>query len=95
MTTSASVVTGVDFVSVPTKSFAAAMEFYGTLLGLPCGSVYQRAQGAEFETGNLTRGVLFRGETLDTTVCYMAFLKDPDGNALMLHQRYAPSGPHA
>ena len=23
-------------------------------------------------------------------VCYMAFFRDPDGNALMLHQRYAP-----
>jgi predicted enzyme related to lactoylglutathione lyase len=36
------------------------------------------------------RGVAFHGETLDTGVCHMAFFSDPDGNALMLHHRYAP-----
>jgi predicted enzyme related to lactoylglutathione lyase len=36
------------------------------------------------------RGVEFQGETLDTSVCHMAFFADPDGNALMLHHRYAP-----
>jgi len=36
------------------------------------------------------RGVEFMGETLDTGVCHMAFFADPDGNALMLHGRYAP-----
>lgn len=36
------------------------------------------------------RGVEFRGEMLDTGVCHMAFFTDPDGNALMLHRRYAP-----
>ena len=36
------------------------------------------------------RGVQFAGETLDTGVCHMAFFSDPDGNALMLHHRYAP-----
>jgi catechol 2,3-dioxygenase-like lactoylglutathione lyase family enzyme len=35
-------------------------------------------------------GVEFHGETLDTGVCHMAFFRDPDGNALMLHHRYAP-----
>jgi catechol 2,3-dioxygenase-like lactoylglutathione lyase family enzyme len=35
------------------------------------------------------KGVEFRGETLDTGVCHMAFFTDPDGNALMLHRRYA------
>jgi predicted enzyme related to lactoylglutathione lyase len=37
-----------------------------------------------------SRGVEFSGETLDTGVCHMAFFADPDGNALMLHHRYAP-----
>jgi catechol 2,3-dioxygenase-like lactoylglutathione lyase family enzyme len=37
------------------------------------------------------RGVEFFGETIDSGVCHMAFFKDPDGNALMLHHRYAPS----
>jgi predicted enzyme related to lactoylglutathione lyase len=36
------------------------------------------------------RGVQFQGDTLDTGVCHMAFFADPDGNALMLHHRYAP-----
>jgi catechol 2,3-dioxygenase-like lactoylglutathione lyase family enzyme len=36
------------------------------------------------------RGVEFEGEILDTGVCHMAFFADPDGNALMLHRRYAP-----
>jgi len=36
------------------------------------------------------RGVEFRGEILDTGVCHMAFFSDPEGNALMLHHRYAP-----
>jgi catechol 2,3-dioxygenase-like lactoylglutathione lyase family enzyme len=35
-------------------------------------------------------GVEFDGEILDTGVCHMAFFRDPDGNALMLHRRYAP-----
>jgi catechol 2,3-dioxygenase-like lactoylglutathione lyase family enzyme len=35
------------------------------------------------------KGVEFRGEILDTGVCHMAFFADPDGNALMLHRRYA------
>jgi catechol 2,3-dioxygenase-like lactoylglutathione lyase family enzyme len=37
-----------------------------------------------------SRGVSFAGATLDTGVCHMAFFNDPDGNALMLHRRYAP-----
>jgi len=37
-----------------------------------------------------SRGVAFEGDILDTGVCHMAFFRDPDGNALMLHRRYAP-----
>ena len=36
------------------------------------------------------KGVPFDGEIVDTGVCHFAFFKDPDGNALMLHRRYAP-----
>ena len=36
------------------------------------------------------RGVTFGADTFDTGVCHMAFFADPDGNALMLHHRYAP-----
>ena len=33
------------------------------------------------------KGVEFDGETIQTGVCRMAFFKDPDGNALLLHRR--------
>ncbi len=36
------------------------------------------------------KGVEFLGDILDTGVCHMAFFTDPDGNDLMLHNRYAP-----
>ncbi len=36
------------------------------------------------------KGVTFEAETFDTGVCHMALFMDPDGNALMLHRRYAP-----
>ena len=36
------------------------------------------------------RGLEFMGDIFDTGVCHMAFFTDPDGNALMLHHRYAP-----
>ena len=36
------------------------------------------------------KGVRFDGEIVDTGVCHFAFFKDPDGNTLMLHRRYAP-----
>ena len=121
------VVTGVDFVSVPTRDLERAVAFYGETLGLPR-SVYRPERSfAEFETGTVTlnvvdperigigsfspnanhialhvedvavaratleeRGVAFAGDTLDTSVCHMAIFADPDGNALMLHHRYAP-----
>jgi predicted enzyme related to lactoylglutathione lyase len=35
-------------------------------------------------------GVEFAAETYDSGVCHMAFFADPDGNALVLHKRYAP-----
>ena len=36
------------------------------------------------------KGVEFNGDVFDTGVCHMAFFTDPDGNDLMLHNRYAP-----
>jgi predicted enzyme related to lactoylglutathione lyase len=131
MTASTTLVTGVDFVSLPTSDLTAAMDFYGNVLGLPRSSVWQRdpeeeALGAEFETGTVTvsliaserlgipfqpnkvplalhvedveaaraelgsRGVTFPADTIDSGVCHMALVEDPDGNALMLHHRYAP-----
>ena len=37
-----------------------------------------------------TRGVTFTSDTIDSGVCHMASFEDPDGNALMIHHRYAP-----
>jgi predicted enzyme related to lactoylglutathione lyase len=45
---------------------------------------------AEARTRLEDAGVEFEGEILDTGVCHMAFFKDTEGNALMLHRRYAP-----
>ena len=45
---------------------------------------------AETRHGLEAKGVEFGSDTLDTGVCHMAFFRDPDGNALMLHRRYAP-----
>jgi catechol 2,3-dioxygenase-like lactoylglutathione lyase family enzyme len=119
-------VSGVDFVSVPTRDLEAAARFYGETLGLRRSVYIPERHFSEFETGNLTlsvynpegmgmehhrspnpvalhvddvgearaalesRGVTFEGDILDTGVCHMAFFADPDGNALMLHHRYAP-----
>jgi catechol 2,3-dioxygenase-like lactoylglutathione lyase family enzyme len=58
MTTSTSLVTGVDFVSIPTKNMAAARDFYGNVLGLEASKLWQGPGedpvGAEFETGTVT-----------------------------------------
>jgi len=122
----AQLVTGVDFVPMPTRDLEAAVDFYGSTMGLPRSVYIPERNYAEFEAGNLTlsvynpekmgmqhsvnsnavalhvddvaqaraalegRGVQFAGDTFDTGVCHMAFFADPDGNALMLHHRYAP-----
>ena len=119
-------ITGTDFVGVPTRDLAAAVAFYRDTLGLECSVHMPERNYAEFETGNVTlsvfdpekmgmehhanpnavalhvedieqaratlseRGVSFEADTFDTGVCHMAFFADPDGNALMLHHRYAP-----
>jgi predicted enzyme related to lactoylglutathione lyase len=126
MTNAPQLITGVDFVSVPTRDLSASVEFYGTTLGLPIEVHIPERNFAEFDAGNLTlgvmnaekmgmehhvshtaialhvddvaaararlreRGVEFSMDSIDTGVCHMAFFTDPDGNALMLHSRYAP-----
>ena len=53
-----------------------------------CACPTSRRRARELEA----QGVEFEGDILDTGVCHMAFFRDPDGNALMLHRRYAPHG---
>ena len=126
------IVTGVDFVSVPTQDLERAVAFYGDTLGLRRTTYRPERNFAEFDTRTVTlsvvdpermgigsfernanhvalqvddvaaaratlegRGVEFMGDILDTGVCHMAFFGDPDGNALMLHHRYAPRTPEA
>ena len=119
-------ITGVDFAYIPTTDIDRAVDFYGTVLGLPESARYGQMPGVEFETGSLTlaviqsdafgiefarnpngialrvddvptareeleaKGVEFTADTIDSGVCHMAFFTDPDGNALLLHHRYAP-----
>jgi catechol 2,3-dioxygenase-like lactoylglutathione lyase family enzyme len=126
MTTQTSLITGTDFITVATKDFDGAVEFYGNVLGLPESKRWGQRPAVEFETGNLTiavmqsdafgiefqannhpielrvddveaartelesRGVDFKGDTIDSGVCHQAFFEDPDGNALAIHHRYAP-----
>src|SRR6201999_3987804 len=48
------IVTGVDFVSIPTQNLARAVAFYGDTLGLPCSVHRPERHFAEFETGTVT-----------------------------------------
>jgi catechol 2,3-dioxygenase-like lactoylglutathione lyase family enzyme len=41
------------------------------------------------------QGVEFVAETWDSGVCNFAAFRDPDGNILILHRRYAPRGKRA
>ncbi len=128
MSVETKLVTGVDFVCVPTQDLAAAMDFYENVLGLEPSKRWgdDDPMGAEFEPGTVTiallnnaklgiefqankvpiafqvndveaaraelesRGVTFVADTMDSGVCHMAHFTDPDGNVLMLHNRYAP-----
>jgi catechol 2,3-dioxygenase-like lactoylglutathione lyase family enzyme len=87
----------VDFVTVPTRDTQRAVAFYRDVLGPPESDSNQ----AEVETPNVTlsfwepetQGVEFIGDTFDSSVCHMGFFKDPDGNVVILHRRYAPRTP--
>src|SRR3954452_5200051 len=56
-TDSERIVTGVDFVSVPTTDLARAVAFYGETLGLECSVHMPERNFAEFETGTVTLNV--------------------------------------
>ena len=121
-------VTGVDFVCIPTQDFDRSVDFYENTLGLERSKQWGEMHGQEFENGTVTiaimeseqfgidfsphslpiafqvddveaarkelesKGIEFAADTLDSGVCHMAYFSDPDGNALMLHHRYAPPG---
>jgi catechol 2,3-dioxygenase-like lactoylglutathione lyase family enzyme len=58
VSTTTALVTGVDFVSIPTTDIEAAAAFYRDVLGLEQSSKWQRPGeeplGIEFETGTVT-----------------------------------------
>jgi predicted enzyme related to lactoylglutathione lyase len=56
--TSPTSVTGVDFITVPTRDFDKASEFYGAVLGLPLSKRWGNMPAGEFETGTLTIAVM-------------------------------------
>jgi catechol 2,3-dioxygenase-like lactoylglutathione lyase family enzyme len=51
-------ITGVDFITVPTRDFEAADRFYGDVLGLERSKQWGSMPAREFETGNLTIAVM-------------------------------------
>jgi predicted enzyme related to lactoylglutathione lyase len=76
-TSTGQLISGVDFIPVPTHDLAAAVEFYGDILGLER-SVYRPERNfAEFETGNLTINVM-NAEA-------MGLPHVPSANAIALH----------
>jgi predicted enzyme related to lactoylglutathione lyase len=58
MTTSTSIVTGVDFVTVPAKDIDASASFYGDVLGLPFVKQWGSMPAKEYQAGNLTLAVM-------------------------------------
>ena len=51
-------ISGVDFITVPTRDFETASEFYGNQLGLTRSKRWGQMPAAEFETGTLTIAVM-------------------------------------
>jgi predicted enzyme related to lactoylglutathione lyase len=58
MTTSTSLVTGVDFVTVPAKDIDASATFYADVLGLPFVKQWGSMPAKEYQAGNLTLAVM-------------------------------------
>ena len=52
--TDAPLISGTDFICVPTRDYDAAAEFYGGVLGLRFSKRWGEMPAGEFETGNLT-----------------------------------------
>jgi catechol 2,3-dioxygenase-like lactoylglutathione lyase family enzyme len=50
MATQTRLVTGVDFVAVPTRDYDAAAKFYGEVLGLPFGKRWGKCPRASSRT---------------------------------------------
>jgi catechol 2,3-dioxygenase-like lactoylglutathione lyase family enzyme len=58
MAADAQLITGTDFITVGTRDFDSAVDFYGNVLGLPESKRWGQMPAVEFETGNLTIAVM-------------------------------------
>jgi catechol 2,3-dioxygenase-like lactoylglutathione lyase family enzyme len=58
MTSATPLITGTDFITVATRDFEAAADFYGGVLGLTPSKRWGDMPAGEFETGNLTIAVM-------------------------------------
>lgn len=58
MATATRIITGVDFIAVPTRDFEKARDFYANVLGLEESKRWGNMPAQEFETGNLTIAVM-------------------------------------
>ncbi|MEA2423969.1 MAG: hypothetical protein QOH13_379 [Thermoleophilaceae bacterium] len=76
-TPATTLVTGTDFVTVFVDDWPAAVDFYGTKLGLECSAEYGQIDGAEYETGSLTLQLL-RAEAIGREF-------KPSGHPIGLH----------
>ena len=51
-------ITGTDFITLATRDYEAAAEFYGNVLGLEFSKRWGSMPAGEFETGNLTLALM-------------------------------------
>ena len=58
MATSTSLISGTDFIGLPTRDLETAVAFYGDTLGLHRSAYRPERHHAEFETGNLTINIM-------------------------------------
>jgi len=58
MSAATPLITGTDFITLGTRDYDAAAEFYGTVLGLRFAKRWGEMPAGEFETGNLTLAVM-------------------------------------
>jgi predicted enzyme related to lactoylglutathione lyase len=66
-------------------------EPFGMRPGPSTSAIALHVEDVEAARADLERkGVEFKGATIDSGVCLQAIFEDPDGNMLILHNRYAP-----
>ena len=58
MSTTEQLISGVDFITVPTRDYESARKFYGEVLGLPFSKQWGSMPAGEFENGTVTIAVM-------------------------------------